>query len=72
MKAAGILIMLFGLLFILATSINPGSFSNKVYNWSPVNGMLMMGLGVFIYIINVKIRSSEVFPNPGKTKQFQL
>jgi multisubunit Na+/H+ antiporter MnhB subunit len=72
MKSAGILIILSGLIFILATSMNPGSFSNKVYNWSPLNGMLVMGFGMLIYIINVKIRSSEVFPNTDKKKQFYL
>lgn len=70
MKATGMIIILIGLVLILATSIKPGN--DKVYNWSPVNGMIIMGLGAIVYIANVKIRSSEVFPNPKKKKQFYL
>jgi hypothetical protein len=72
MKAAGILIMLFGLVLLMMTSIVPGGFGDKVYNWSPLNGMIVMGFGALIYIATVKIRSSEVFPYPEKEKQFYL
>ena len=60
MKVIGIALIFLGLFLTIVTSFKfePGGtdlgINNKVHNWSPLNGMIIMGLGGIIYIGSLK------------------
>jgi|GEM_PF-2499221 len=55
----GIIITFLGFILILLTSFYPDLYGDKVHNLSPVNGMIIMGFGALIYVLNTKINYSE-------------